>query len=236
MTEAQSGVVDKRGFLFGRIPGRATYGPKERPKIFIRTTSQQAATMAIAANMAADSVEFGDIFSTSADVIVSPANSVGHMNGGVDLRIRDKFGKSRLEERVRETIVERFEGALPIGRTFTIRTHSPGVPLLAGDPEWLIVSPTMTQPRQMNAKQLRDAAYVATLAALVTARDIGASGVTLTTMGAGVGAGSHTERGARISGIEAAIAGLARGLSDFQDVADGLVSREQALADYRNER
>src|ERR1700722_9579474 len=101
MTEAQCRAVDKGGFLFGRIPGGTTYWPKQRPKIFIRPTNQQAATIARAANMAADSVELGDIFSTPADVIVSPANSVGHMNGGVDLRIRDRQSAGNIDRTVK---------------------------------------------------------------------------------------------------------------------------------------
>ena len=65
--------------------------------------------------------------------------------------------------------------------------------------------------------QLRDTTYRATLAALIKARSIGVSAIALTTMGAGVGAGSHEERGARIGKIKAAIDGMDRALSDFQE-------------------
>jgi O-acetyl-ADP-ribose deacetylase (regulator of RNase III) len=236
MTATEPGVMDKRGVLLGRIPGRSDYGPHEGPKVFIRTIAHETATLAKAADLAAHSVEFGDIFSTGAEAIVSAANGVGHMNGGVDLRIRDRFSVSRIEERVRETIVERYQGELPIGQTFTIRTRLPDLPVRAGDPDWLIVSPTMTQPRAMGPKQIKDAVYVATLAALVAARNIGAEAVALTTMGAGVGAGAHTDRGARISGMEAAIAGMDRALLDFQDIVHQLVSPEQAFAEYRSEK
>jgi O-acetyl-ADP-ribose deacetylase (regulator of RNase III) len=229
-------VMDRRGVLLGRIPGRRAYGPGEGPKVFIRTNARETATLAKTAGLAAHSVEFGDIFSTGAEAIVSAANGVGHMNGGVDLRIRDRFSDSRIEERVRETIAERYEGELPIGQTFTIRTRLVDLPANAGDPEWLIVSPTMTQPRAMGPRQIKDAVYVATLAALVTARNIGAEAVALTTMGAGVGAGAHTDRGARITGIEAAIAGMDRALLDFQDIVYQLVTHEEALAEYRRER
>jgi O-acetyl-ADP-ribose deacetylase (regulator of RNase III) len=153
----------------------------------------------------------------------------------VDLRIRERFADSRLEERVRQTIVERYGGLLPIGQTFAIRTRLPGLPNRAGDPEWLIVSPTMTQPRTMGVKELKDSSYLAALAALVRARDIAAEGVALTTMGAGVGAGSHTGRGAHMAKIKAAVEGLDQALSDFQDIVEGHVSLEQALAEYRGQ-
>src|SRR5262245_3296583 len=169
--------MDDRGVLLGRRPGSRAYGPGERPKIHIRTTDPQAFAIARAADLAADSIEPGDLLSTPADAVVSPANGVGHMNGGVDLRIRERFAESRLEERVRQTIVERYGGLLPIGQTFAIRTRLPGLPNRAGDPEWLIVSPTMTQPRTMGVKELKDSSYLAVLAALVRARDIATEGV-----------------------------------------------------------
>ena len=228
--------MDARGVLFERKPGGKIYGVGEGPGIHIRTTSTQAAAIARAADLAADSVELGDIFSTGADAIVSAANGVGHMNGGVDLRIRDKFADSRLEERVRSTIAEHHEGLLAIGQTFAIRTRLPGLPLRTGEPEWLIVSPTMTQPRAMSANELRDAVYVATLAALVRARHIAADAVVLTTMGAGVGAGSHTNRGAQTTKIEAAVDGLGQALMDFQDIIYERVSHEQALQEYRDRK
>lgn len=226
--------MDARGVLFERKPGGAIHGIGRGPRIHIRTTSTHAAAIARAASLAADSVEFGDIFSTGADAIVSAANGVGHMNGGVDLRIRDKFADSRLEERVRLTIAEYHEGLLAIGQTFAIRTRLPGLPLRPGEPEWLIVSPTMTQPRTMSANEIKDAVYVATLAALVKARHIAADAVVLTTMGAGVGAGSHTSRGVQTAKIEAAVAGLGQALLDFQDIVYERVSYEQALREYRD--
>jgi O-acetyl-ADP-ribose deacetylase (regulator of RNase III) len=229
-------IMDRRGVLLGRIPGRKAYGPDDGPKIFIRTVGREAVTLAKAAGLAAHSVEFGDIFSTGAEAIVSAANSVGHMNGGVDLRIRDRFSDSWIEERVRETIAKCYDGELPLGQTFTIRTRLPHQSVRAGDPEWLIVSPTMTQPRAMASKQIKDTAYIATLAALVTARNIGAQAVALTTMGAGVGAGALTDRGSRISGMKAAIVGMDRALLDFQDIIQQLVSPQEAIAEYRREK
>jgi O-acetyl-ADP-ribose deacetylase (regulator of RNase III) len=236
LSDTGSSGLDARGVLLGCRPGGRAYPSGGRPKIHIRTTSPQAAAIARAANLAADSVELGDIFSTGADAIVSAANGVGHMNGGVDLRIRDRFADGRLEERVRGTIEEHHQGQLSIGQTFAIRTRLPGVPMRPGEPEWLIVSPTMTQPRAMSASELKGAVYVAALAALAKARDIAAAGVVLTTMGAGVGSGSHTDRGTQTAKVEAAVAGLDDALSDFQDIVDGHVSYAQALREYRRQQ
>ena len=84
----------------------------------------------------------------------------------------------------------------------------------------------------MRENQLRDTTYRATLAALIKARSIGVSAIALTTMGAGVGAGSHEERGARIGKIKAAIDGMDRALSDFQDIVEARVTYEDALIEY----
>jgi O-acetyl-ADP-ribose deacetylase (regulator of RNase III) len=227
-------IIDQRGLLSGNIAGGAVYGVSERPRIFVRTNDPRAAEIARQAGFAADSVELGDLFSTEADAIVSAGNGVGHMNGGVDRRIRDKFAGGRLEERVRQTIVDHFRGELRIGEAFAIRTRPPGLAMQAGDPEWLIVTPTMSQPRTMGENQLRDAAYRATLAALMKARSIGVRAVALTTMGAGVGAGSHADRGVQVGKIRAAIEGMDRAFSDFQDIVDDRVSYEDALIEYRD--
>lgn len=104
--------------LSGIIAGGSVYGISQRPKIFVRTNDPVAAEVASYASLAADSVELGDLFSTEADAIVSAGNGVGHMNGGVDLRIRDRFSAGRLEERVRQTIVDHYRGELQIGEAF----------------------------------------------------------------------------------------------------------------------
>ena len=131
--------IDRHGFLSGRIADGRVYGVSERPRIFVRTSDPLAAEVARQASFVADSVELGDLFSTDADAIVSAGNGVGHMNGGVDLRIRDKFSAGRLEERVRQTIVDRYHGELQIGDAFAIRTRPPDLAMLspAGRPAGL---------------------------------------------------------------------------------------------------
>src|SRR6476469_5307133 len=56
----------------------------------------------------------GDYFQRPADAIVSPANSFGIMDGGLDLAIRDRLGFP-VEARVQAVIVEKYHGELPVG-------------------------------------------------------------------------------------------------------------------------
>src|ERR1700724_3686869 len=56
----------------------------------------------------------GDYFQKPADAIVSPANSFGIMDGGLDLAIRDKLGFS-VESKIQAIIVEKYHGELPVG-------------------------------------------------------------------------------------------------------------------------
>jgi O-acetyl-ADP-ribose deacetylase (regulator of RNase III) len=80
----------------------------------------------------------GDYFQRPADAIVSPANSFGIMDGGLDLAIRDQLGFP-LERKVQELIDEQYHGELPVGSAEVVET---------GDPRWryLIVAPTMRVP------------------------------------------------------------------------------------------
>jgi O-acetyl-ADP-ribose deacetylase (regulator of RNase III) len=86
----------------------------------------------------------------------------------------------------------------------------------------------------MGENHLRDAVYQATLAALMKARSIGVRAVALPTMGAGVGAGSHTGRSVHTGKIKAAIEGMDRAFADFQDIVDDRVTFEDALIEYRD--
>src|SRR4051812_16852286 len=77
----------------------------------------------------------GDYFQRPADALVSPANSFGIMDGGLDLAIRDRLGFG-VQAKVQEVIVDRHHGELPVGCAEAVET---------GDPHWryLIAAPTM---------------------------------------------------------------------------------------------
>jgi len=80
----------------------------------------------------------GDYFQRSADAIVSPANSFGIMDGGLDLALRDELGFT-VENRLQEAIVRNHHGELPIGSAEIVET---------GHTEWkyLVAAPTMRVP------------------------------------------------------------------------------------------
>src|SRR5438874_561559 len=80
----------------------------------------------------------GDYFQRPADAIVSPANSFGIMDGGLDLAIRDELGFS-VERKLQEVIVEQHHGELPVGCAEIIETD---------DSRWkyMIAAPTMRVP------------------------------------------------------------------------------------------
>ena len=79
-----------------------------------------------------------NILNVAECAVVSPANSFGRMDGGIDLIYADYFGWD-LEERVMDAI-DRLPGAiLPVGSSIIINTNHKRIP-------YLIVSPTMRTP------------------------------------------------------------------------------------------
>lgn len=83
-------------------------------------------------------VSQGEIFAASADAIVSPANSFGHMDGGIDLVYSNFFGWN-LEERLRSLLAERHYGELPVGQAVILETKHESIP-------FLVSAPTMRVP------------------------------------------------------------------------------------------
>lgn len=67
------------------------------------------------------------------DCIVSPANSFGIMDGGIDLAISRHFGW-QLMERVQERIINEFLGEQPIGTSIIVETNHKEHPFLAHTP------------------------------------------------------------------------------------------------------
>jgi len=83
----------------------------------------------------------GDYFQRPADAIVSPANSFGIMDGGLDLAIRDQLGFT-VQERLQAAIVEKYHGELPVGSAEVVPTD---------DPRWryMVAAPTMRVPESV---------------------------------------------------------------------------------------
>jgi O-acetyl-ADP-ribose deacetylase (regulator of RNase III) len=80
----------------------------------------------------------GSILDIPCDAIVSPANSFGFMDGGIDAVYMRHFGHG-IQERVQSMIRERHHGELLVGSADVVDTEHPSVP-------YLIVAPTMRVP------------------------------------------------------------------------------------------
>lgn len=93
------------------------------------------------------------------DCLVSPANSFGMMDAGMDAAITQFFGLA-LERRVKEQILEDYLGEQPVGTSLIIETKHPKHPFLAH-------TPTMRVP--MSIKDT-DVPYVAMWAMLLAIR------------------------------------------------------------------
>ena len=88
-------------------------------------------------------IQQGNLLSVAEHCVVSPANSHGFMDGGIDATYRDFFGP-QIERRVQDAILRRPEGLLPVGASLVVETGHKRIP-------YLIVAPTMTMPEQVES-------------------------------------------------------------------------------------
>jgi O-acetyl-ADP-ribose deacetylase (regulator of RNase III) len=86
----------------------------------------------------------GDILAVAENTVVSPANSFGFMDGGVDAAYLRFFGAS-IQSKVHAAIGHRPEGHLPVGASVIIRTGNARVP-------FMIIAPTMLHPESVQAE------------------------------------------------------------------------------------
>src|SRR5262249_51293856 len=82
-------------------------------------------------------VRQGGLCEVPADASVSPANSFGMMDGGIDWDLRERFGYE-IEDAVRDRIAA-WGGLLPVGEAIVVETGDDEVP-------YLISAPTMEVP------------------------------------------------------------------------------------------
>ncbi len=101
----------------------------------------------------------GDFFAHEADAMVSPANSFGNMDGGLDAAIRDALGGT-IEGAVRRVILERHHGELHVGAAEVVETTSERWP-------FLVVAPTMRVPESVASTVNAYVAFRAALLAVV---------------------------------------------------------------------
>jgi O-acetyl-ADP-ribose deacetylase (regulator of RNase III) len=83
----------------------------------------------------------GDYFQKSTDAIVSPANSFGIMDGGLDLAIRNELG-FQVETDIQEVILNKYHGEMPIGTAEIIDTNHDRW-------SYMIAAPTMRVPENI---------------------------------------------------------------------------------------
>jgi O-acetyl-ADP-ribose deacetylase (regulator of RNase III) len=129
-----------------------------------------------------DRVSFGsgDVLAADVDAIVSPANSFGQMDGGIDLHYRNQLGL-KVERRLQELIAKRYEnGELPVGEALCVPTGHARI-------KRMIAAPTMRTPQNIRGT---DNVFRATLAALRVAgalREPEVGRLGMPGMGTGVG-------------------------------------------------
>lgn len=128
-----------------------------------------------------------DYFARPADAMVSPANSFGIMDGGLDLAIRDALG-FEVQQRVQSVIVERHHGELPVGSAEIVPT---------GHADWphLVVAPTMRIPESVSQTLNAYAAFRAVLLAIKRWNEAGNARIrSVVCCGLGTGIGHLDER------------------------------------------
>jgi O-acetyl-ADP-ribose deacetylase (regulator of RNase III) len=89
-------------------------------------------------NMESVKIHCGSIFEVKCDAIVSPTNSFGFMDGGLDLEISEYFG-GHVQERLQKLIQTRHHGELLVGCAEVVDTDHAEIP-------YLIAAPIMRVP------------------------------------------------------------------------------------------
>ncbi|HEY8919536.1 MAG TPA: macro domain-containing protein [Chitinophaga sp.] len=107
------------------------------------------------------SINEADITKLQCDAVVSPANSFGFMDGGLDYALSERFGWD-LEKRLQQLIKALPEGELLVGQAMVIETGDKTVP-------FLISAPTMRIPTNFNIDTSVNA-YLAMKAILIKAK------------------------------------------------------------------
>jgi O-acetyl-ADP-ribose deacetylase (regulator of RNase III) len=103
------------------------------------------------------SVHYGSILDVPCDAVVSPANSYGFMDGGIDALYTQRFG-TKVQDRLRRLILDRHHGELLVGEAEIVETDDPRTP-------YLIAAPTMRVPMMLSAETVNP--YLSTRAVLL---------------------------------------------------------------------
>lgn len=152
-----------------------------------RTPALVRAWSEVFANHESVSAIEGDFFAHDADAMVSPANSFGNMDGGLDAAIRDALGGT-IEGAVRRVILEKHHGELHVGAAEIVETTSERWP-------FLVVAPTMRVPESVASTVNAYVAFRAALLAVVRHNQAGSRPIaSLLVPGLGTGIGMMDPR------------------------------------------
>ncbi len=99
----------------------------------------------------------GSVFDVECDALVSPANSFGFMDGGIDAQYTEYFG-GQVQERLRLSILQKHHGELLVGNAEFVATDHPTHPIL-------IAAPTMRVPMALGVNSINP--YLATRAVIL---------------------------------------------------------------------
>ena len=111
----------------------------ERLYLIDRDPELVAAWQDVFADFPEVQAECGDYFQRDAEIMVSPANSFGFMDGGLDYAIRERLG-TKVEEQLQRQIIDQYHGELPIGHCLLIKTGHHQWPVLASIPTMRVPS------------------------------------------------------------------------------------------------
>lgn len=104
-------------------------------------------------------VSSGDIWGVKADAIVSPANSYGFMDGGIDYVYTERFGWG-MQADLQAEIAAKHHGELLVGEAIVMKLNDP-------DYKWLVSAPTMRVPMNVSGTVNAYLAFRATLLAVL---------------------------------------------------------------------
>ncbi len=126
-------------------------------------------------------IRCASIVAQHASAIVSPANSFGFMDGGLDLVLSQFFGWD-LEKRLRKLLLAEHDGELPVGQAVIVPTKHAQVP-------WLISAPTMRVPMRVDNTAHAYLAFRAIIRAVQRHNSAGVEAPITTVVCSGLGTG-----------------------------------------------
>ena len=156
-----------------------------RPSIFLHTFDSDMASVwqKTFDGVRGVAIVEGDILTGACDALVSPANSFGYMDGGIDLAYLRFFGLE-LQSKVKQKIKRDFHGELPVGQAMVVPTGHESIP-------YLVVAPTMRIPDKIGETVNVYLAFRAALLAVLAQNDRSPNSIkTLRFPALGTGVGS----------------------------------------------